>query len=90
MDCVFVAGNENRKGLGSPAAPEAARRRLGRFLEGKLATVRAIHQDVENEMYVAVTVDDDPASEMHNWYGRSLFFYPDEVEPAPMVAERAP
>jgi hypothetical protein len=28
-----------------------------------------------------VTVDDDPASDMHEWYGRSLFFSPDEIEP---------
>jgi hypothetical protein len=32
-------------------------------------------------MYVAVTVDADPASDLHDWYGRSFFFYPDEVEP---------
>ena len=32
-------------------------------------------------MYVAVTVDDDPASDLHEWYGRSFFFYPDEIEP---------
>jgi hypothetical protein len=31
---------------------------------------------------VAVTVDDDPATEYHQWYGRSFFFEPDEVEPA--------
>ncbi len=52
------------------------------FLDNKLATVRAIHQDVEDQLYVAVTVDDDPASDLHEWYGRSFFFYPDEVEPA--------
>jgi hypothetical protein len=32
-------------------------------------------------MYVAVTVDDDPASELHDWYGRAFFFSPEEVEP---------
>lgn len=52
------------------------------FLEAKAATVRGVYEDAEGEMYVAVTVDDDPASDMHEWYGRSLFFYPDEVEPA--------
>lgn len=51
------------------------------FLEGKTATVRAVHQDVDERTYVAVTVDDDPASDLHEWYGRSFFFYPDEVEP---------
>jgi hypothetical protein len=26
---------------------------------------------------------DDPAAEMHEWYGRFLYFAPDEVEPLP-------
>jgi hypothetical protein len=30
---------------------------------------------------VAVTLDDDPAAELHQWYGRFLYFHPDEVEP---------
>jgi hypothetical protein len=51
------------------------------FVDGKTATVRAIHQDVEDVLYVAVTVDDDPASDLHDWYGRSFFFYPEEIEP---------
>ncbi len=51
------------------------------FLAGKTATVRKLHQDFEDKWYVAVTVDDDPASDLHEWYGRSFFFEPDEVEP---------
>ena len=90
MDCVFVGGTKVCKGSTVRLHPKRRADVWDAFLEGKLATVRAIHQDVDNQMYVAVTVDDDPASEMHDWYGRSLFFYPDEVEPAAMVAERAP
>ena len=80
MDCVFVDGTKSQKVRG-PIAPEAPRRRVGSLSRREVATVRAIHQDVENQMYVAVTVDDDPASDLHDWYGRSFFFYPDEVEP---------
>jgi hypothetical protein len=88
MDCVFVQGTKVAKGSLVRLHPKRRADVWDLFLEGKLATVRAIHQDVENQMYVAVTVDDDPASELHDWYGRSLFFYPDEVEPAgAMVAE---
>jgi len=28
-----------------------------------------------------VVVDDDPAADLHEWYGRYLYFAPDEVEP---------
>jgi hypothetical protein len=30
---------------------------------------------------VAVTLVDDPAAELHEWYGRHLYFAPDELEP---------
>ena len=56
------------------------------FLRGKTALVKGVYEDFERQHYVAVSVDDDPAKEMHDWYGRSLFFYPDEIEP---LVERA-
>jgi hypothetical protein len=90
MDCVFVEGEKIGKGSTVLLHPKRRADIWDEFLEGKTATVRAIHQDVENQMYVAVTVDDDPASDMHDWYGRSLFFYPDEVEPVSMVSEASP
>lgn len=83
MDCVFVDGTKIGRGSVVRLHPKRRADVWDAFLEDRLATVRAIQQDVENQMYVAVTVDDDPASEMHDWYGRSLFFYPDEVEPVP-------
>lgn len=51
------------------------------FLAGKTARVKGVYEDFERVHYVAVSIDDDPASDMHDWYGRSLFFYPDEIEP---------
>ncbi len=86
MDCVFVGGAKIAKGSAVRLHPKRRADVWDLFLEGKLATVRAIHQDVENQMYVAVTVDDDPASDLHDWYGRSFFFYPDEVEPVAVGA----
>ena len=81
VDCVFVDGVKIAKGSSVRLRPKRRADAWDLFLDGKTATVRAIHQDVENLMYVAVTVDDDPASDLHDWYGRSFFFYPDEVEP---------
>lgn len=81
MDCVYVGGTKVAKGSPVRLHPKRRADVWDLFLVGKLATVRAIHQDVENQMYVAVTIDEDPASDLHDWYGRSFFFYPDEVEP---------
>lgn len=51
------------------------------FLDGRAARVEAVQTDLEGLTYIAVTVDDDPAADMHQWYGRYFYFYPDEIEP---------
>jgi hypothetical protein len=51
------------------------------FLVGLRATVAGVFTDVDGDQHVAVTVDDDPATEELAWQGRYLFFHPDEVEP---------
>ncbi|WP_330460960.1 hypothetical protein OIB37_31260 [Streptomyces sp. NBC_00820] len=51
------------------------------FLAGRSAQVAAVFHDVDGSTHVAVTVDDDPAAELHTWYGRFHYFRPDELEP---------
>ena len=41
----------------------------------------AVNVDLDGATHVAVTLLDDPAAEMHDWYGRYLYFAPDELEP---------
>jgi hypothetical protein len=52
------------------------------FLAGMSATVRAVMRDTEDRECLAVTVDDDPATELLLAHGRHHYFYADEVEPA--------
>jgi hypothetical protein len=51
------------------------------FLTGRVAEVQGVYLDVENRQYLAVTLEDDPAAEFHQWHGRYFYFSPDEVEP---------
>jgi hypothetical protein len=51
------------------------------FLAGRSGVVHAVLRDVDGSTRVAVTVDDDPAAELHEWYGRFFHFSPDEIEP---------
>jgi len=51
------------------------------FFAGQVARVTAVHSDVDGETHVAVVLVDDPASDLHDWYGRYLYFAPDELEP---------
>lgn len=78
---VEVAGITLVKGASVRLAPKRRADAWDMFLSGKVATVAAIHEDFEGKTYVAVTIDDDPATEFHTWYGRAFFFEPDEVEP---------
>jgi hypothetical protein len=43
--------------------------------------VAAVFHDVDGSVHLAVTLDDDPAAELHSWYGRFHYFRPDELEP---------
>jgi hypothetical protein len=51
------------------------------FLVGRTAEVAAVFHDVDGSTHLAVTLDDDPAAELHTWYGRFHYFRPDELEP---------
>jgi hypothetical protein len=53
------------------------------FFDGQLARVTAVLSDVDGEVHVAVVLLDDPAADMHEWYGRYLYFSPDELDPMP-------
>ena len=56
---------------------------LDMALAGKAATVEAIEQDYDGQIYLAVTVDDDPGKDlgMLRQPGHRFFFRPEEVEP---------
>jgi len=48
---------------------------------GHIATVVEVKHDVDGTIFYAVTIDDDPAAELHDWYGRYHYYRADEVEP---------
>ncbi len=51
------------------------------FFAGRTARVAAVHTDVDGSTHVAVVLLDDPAADLHDWYGRYLYFAPDELRP---------
>jgi hypothetical protein len=48
---------------------------------GRTATVQKVERDVDGEVLLAVTIDEDPATELHLWYGRHRYYRLDEVDP---------
>src|SRR5271168_3805654 len=53
-------------------------------LTGKVAVIEAIEQDFEDQIQLAVVLDDDPGREfgMMRQPGHRFFFSPEEVQPA--------
>ncbi len=51
-------------------------------LAGKTATIQAIEEDLENHLYVAVVLDDDPGKDFGHMRlpGHCFFFRPEEVQ----------
>ncbi|WP_214412128.1 hypothetical protein [Sphaerisporangium fuscum] len=79
---VTVAGVEVAKGSRVRLTP--GRRRADpydMFLAGRAARVEAVLLDVDGARYLAVTLEDDQAADLHRSHGRFLYFAPDEVEP---------
>ena len=80
-DSLFVAGVEISKGAAVRLAPSHRADAQDLFLRGLRATVSGVFKDVDGNEHVAVTIDDDPATDELTWQGRYLFFHPDEIEP---------
>lgn len=80
-DTVDVGGVAISSGSRVRLAPSRRADAQDLFLAGQDATVHAVVHDVDGGTHLAVTVDDDPAADLHDWYGRYLYFGPDEVQP---------
>ncbi|OBH03441.1 hypothetical protein A5696_08280 [Mycobacterium sp. E2699] len=81
IDAVLVNGVRVARGSRVRLRPRRNADAQDIFVAGKAARVTSVHEDVEGNKHVAVVVEDDPAAELHDWYGRYLYFSPDEVEP---------
>ena len=71
-------------GVGSKVRLLPAKRRTDAqdiLYAGHVATVADVREDVDGTMFLAVTIDDDPAADLHDWYGRYHYYRLDEVEP---------
>ena len=59
------------------------------FFADRVARVTAVLSDVDGGTHVALVLVDDPAADLHDWYGRYLYFAPDELEPLDPAREES-
>jgi hypothetical protein len=82
-DHVVIAGTDVRRGASVILRPTRRADAQDLFLKDRTATVAGVFRDVDDNEYVAVTLDDDAMAAELEWQGRYFYFYPDELEPQP-------
>jgi hypothetical protein len=81
LDAVLVDGTRVARGSRVRLHPSRRADAQDLFYADRTARVASVHADVDGGTHIGVVLDDDPAAELHDWYGRYLYFAPDEVEP---------
>jgi len=81
VDAVMIDGISVAKGSLVRVHPCARADAQDMFFADQTARVTAVLSDVDGNVHIAVVLVDDPAADMHDWYGRYLYFAPEELEP---------
>jgi hypothetical protein len=87
LDAVMINGISVSRGSIVQVHPSRRADAQDLFFAGQLARVVAVLSDVDGDVHVALVLLDDPALELHEWYGRYFYFAPDELEPVQADAE---
>jgi len=85
-DAVVIDGVRVAKGSLVRVHPTRRADAQDLFFAGQTARVTAVVGDVDGGVHVAVVLVDDPAADLHDWYGRYFYFAPDELVPLPAAA----
>lgn len=83
VECIHIGAAEVRAGDRVRLRPRGGADVMDLVLAGMIATVDSIEEDFDGRVYLAVTVDDDPGSDLGKLRqpGHRFFFQPTEVEP---------
>ena len=84
LESVIVDGVELRKGSRVLLWPRSGGDVIDIALAGRTAFIEAIEQDYEDQIYIAVTLEDDPGRDLggdRSVLGHRFFFSPEEVVP---------
>ena len=83
LEHILILGVELKAGDQVRLRPRSGGDIMDLALAGKTATIESIEQDYENNIHLAVVVNDDPGKDMGllRQPGHRFFFAPAEVEP---------
>lgn len=88
LESVRIFGVEVKRGDRVRLWPRKSADILDMALSGRIAEVEAIEQDFDDQVHLAVILDDDPGKDLGalRQPGHRFFFTPDEVEPLGLEA----
>jgi hypothetical protein len=89
MDSVLIDGVRVARGSRVRIHPSRRADAQDIFFADQEAEVTAVLSDVDGGTHVALVLVDDPAADIHEWYGRYLYFAPDELEPLDQAREES-
>jgi len=89
VDSVMIDGVRVAKGSRVRVHPSRRADAQDLFFADQEAQVTAVLSDVDGGTHVALVLVDDPAADLHEWYGRYLYFAPDELEPLDQAREES-
>jgi hydrogenase maturation protease len=80
---ISVAGMEIGRGSRVVLRPRAGGDVMDQAMDGRVAVVESIQEDLDGKLHLAVTLDDDPGRDLgeKRQPGHRFFFSPEEVEP---------
>lgn len=90
LESIRISGVELRRGDRVRLRPQKQADILDMTIEGRVAIIEAIEQDLEDNVQLAVVLEDDPGRDlgMLRQTGHRFFYAPHEVEPLQIAESR--
>ncbi|MET4095512.1 hypothetical protein [Arthrobacter sp. UYCu712] len=81
MDAVLINGVPVARGSRVRVNPSRRADAQDLFFAGQTGRVTSVHFDVDGSTHVGLVLEKDPAADLHEGYGRSFYYAPEELEP---------
>ncbi|GAC1477610.1 MAG: hypothetical protein NVS1B16_08710 [Pseudarthrobacter sp.] len=81
LDAVLINGVAVARGSRVRVNPSRRADAQDLFFAGQTGRVTNVHFDVDGSTHVGLVLDQDPAADLHEGYGRSFYYSPEELEP---------
>ncbi|WP_373876772.1 hypothetical protein [Lolliginicoccus levis] len=87
---TVIAGTTIGKGSLVRVHPQRGADAQDIFFRDQVARVANVQTDVDGSTHVGLVLVDDPAADLHDWFGRYFYFAPSELEPLPGASHEPP